>query len=112
VPRLSEEKEFAMSESSAPAARRATPSERALDCAQDHLERLGYRVLARQFWPFSNHDGWWCAPGQRRFWTRCRRAAGKAGGLPNKEIARMLGISYTNVNRHVTEGRAELRDAA
>jgi Holliday junction resolvase-like predicted endonuclease len=38
-----------MSESSAPAAWWANPSERALDCAQDHLERLGYRVLARQF---------------------------------------------------------------
>lgn len=38
-----------MSESTAPAAWRVNPSERALDCAQDHLERLGYRVLARQF---------------------------------------------------------------
>jgi Holliday junction resolvase-like predicted endonuclease len=38
-----------MSESTAPASWWATPSELALDCAQDHLERLGYRVLARQF---------------------------------------------------------------
>src|SRR3954447_25271507 len=38
-----------MSESTAPAAWWANPSERALDCAQDHVERLGYRVLARQF---------------------------------------------------------------
>ena len=38
-----------MSESTAPAAWWANPSELALDCAQDHLERLGYRVLARQF---------------------------------------------------------------
>jgi Holliday junction resolvase-like predicted endonuclease len=38
-----------MSEQTAPAAWWANPPERALDCAQDHLERLGYRVLARQF---------------------------------------------------------------
>jgi len=38
-----------MSEATAPAAWWANPSDRALDCAQDHLERLGYRVLARQF---------------------------------------------------------------
>jgi Holliday junction resolvase-like predicted endonuclease len=38
-----------MSESTALTGWWATPSERALDCAQDHLERLGYRVLARQF---------------------------------------------------------------
>jgi len=38
-----------MSESTAPAAWRGNPSERALYCAQDHLERLGHRVLARQF---------------------------------------------------------------
>jgi Holliday junction resolvase-like predicted endonuclease len=38
-----------VSESSAPTAWWANPSEPALDCAQDYLERLGYRVLARQF---------------------------------------------------------------
>jgi hypothetical protein len=38
-----------MSESTAPADRWATPFERALDCASDHLERLGYRLLARRF---------------------------------------------------------------
>jgi Holliday junction resolvase-like predicted endonuclease len=38
-----------MSESTVPATWWANPSERALDHAQDHLERLGYRVLARQF---------------------------------------------------------------
>lgn len=38
-----------MSESTASAAWWANPSERALDCAQDYLERLGYRVLARRF---------------------------------------------------------------
>jgi Holliday junction resolvase-like predicted endonuclease len=38
-----------MSESIAPADPWATPSERALDCASDHLEQLGYRVLARRF---------------------------------------------------------------
>jgi Holliday junction resolvase-like predicted endonuclease len=38
-----------MSESTAPAAWWANPPKRALDCAQGHLERLGYRVLARQF---------------------------------------------------------------
>jgi Holliday junction resolvase-like predicted endonuclease len=42
-------KEFAMSESTAPAAWWANPSERALECAQDYLERLGYLVLARRF---------------------------------------------------------------
>src|SRR5215211_1369966 len=38
-----------MSESTAPAALWANSSKRALDCARDHLERLGYRVLPRQF---------------------------------------------------------------
>jgi DNA-directed RNA polymerase specialized sigma24 family protein len=26
-----------------------------------------------------------------------------------QEIARRLGVTYTNVNRHLSEGRAELR---
>jgi Holliday junction resolvase-like predicted endonuclease len=38
-----------MSESTAPAAWWANPSDRTLDRAADHLKRLGYRVLARQF---------------------------------------------------------------
>ena len=33
-------------------------------------------------------------------------------GLTYHEIAAELGVTYTNVNRHVTESRAELRAAA
>ena len=33
-------------------------------------------------------------------------------GLSYQEIAAELGVTYTNVNRHVTESRAELRAAA
>ena len=35
-----------------------------------------------------------------------------AAGWRYKEIAAALGITYTNVNRHLTEGRALLRQAA
>jgi DNA-directed RNA polymerase specialized sigma24 family protein len=34
----------------------------------------------------------------------------RAAGYGYKEIAERLGVTYTNVNRHVTEGRAELRE--
>ena len=39
----------------------------------------------------------------------------RIAGYSYKEIAERLGVTYTNVNRYVTEGRAEvraLRDAA
>jgi DNA-directed RNA polymerase specialized sigma24 family protein len=39
----------------------------------------------------------------------------RAAGYSYKEIADLLCVTYTNVNRHVTEGRAELlklREAA
>jgi RNA polymerase sigma factor (sigma-70 family) len=42
---------------------------------------------------------------------RQRRVLGlRLAGYSYKEIARMLGVTYTNVNRHITEGRAELRE--
>ena len=33
----------------------------------------------------------------------------QAAGHSYKEIAENLGVTYTNVNRRITEGRAELR---
>jgi DNA-directed RNA polymerase specialized sigma24 family protein len=33
----------------------------------------------------------------------------RAAGYSHKEIAVLLGVTYMNVKRHVTEGRAELR---
>jgi RNA polymerase sigma factor (sigma-70 family) len=41
-------------------------------------------------------------------WRR-RVLALKAAGYKYEEIAEMLGVTYTNVNRHMTEGRAEVR---
>jgi hypothetical protein len=38
------------------------------------------------------------------------RARAAAAGYSYKEIADKLAVTYTNVNRHVTEGRAELRE--
>jgi RNA polymerase sigma factor (sigma-70 family) len=43
-------------------------------------------------------------------WRRRRVLALKAAGYKYDEIAEMLGVTYTNVNRHMTEGRAELRE--
>jgi DNA-directed RNA polymerase specialized sigma24 family protein len=43
-------------------------------------------------------------------WRRRRVLALRAAGYSNKEIAAKFGVTYTNVNRHVTEGRAELRE--
>jgi RNA polymerase sigma factor (sigma-70 family) len=42
-------------------------------------------------------------------WRRRRVLALKAAGYRYEEIADMLGVTYTNVNRQMTEGRAELR---
>jgi DNA-directed RNA polymerase specialized sigma24 family protein len=42
-------------------------------------------------------------------WRRRRVLALQAAGYGYKEIAEMLSVTYTNVNRHVTEGRGELR---
>jgi DNA-directed RNA polymerase specialized sigma24 family protein len=33
-------------------------------------------------------------------------------GFSYGEIMELLGVTYTNVNRHLTEARAELREAA
>lgn len=38
----------------------------------------------------------------------CSRLA----GFSYREIMELLGVAYTNVNRHLTEARAELREAA
>jgi RNA polymerase sigma factor (sigma-70 family) len=45
-------------------------------------------------------------------WRRRRALALQAAGYSYKEITEKLGVTYTNVNRHITEGRAELRKAA
>lgn len=42
-------------------------------------------------------------------WRRRRMLVLRAAGYSYREIAQRLGVTYTNVNRHVTEGRAELR---
>src|SRR4051794_20196242 len=42
-------------------------------------------------------------------WRRRRVLALKAAGYKYEEIAEMLGVTYTNVNRHLGAGRAELR---
>jgi hypothetical protein len=36
----------------------------------------------------------------------------KVAGYRYTEIMERLGVTYTNVNRHLTEARAELREAA
>jgi hypothetical protein len=43
-------------------------------------------------------------------WRRRRVPEPKLAGFGNREIMERLGVTYTNVNRHVTEARAELRD--
>ena len=42
-------------------------------------------------------------------WRRRRVLVLQAAGYSYKEIAELLGITYTNVNRQITAGRAELR---
>ena len=42
-------------------------------------------------------------------WRRRRVLELQVAGYSYQEIAERLGVTYTNVNRHVTEGRAELR---
>ena len=45
--------------------------------------------------------------------SRRRRALElKLAGFSYREIMELLGVTYTNVNRHLSEGRAELRRAA
>jgi DNA-directed RNA polymerase specialized sigma24 family protein len=36
----------------------------------------------------------------------------KLAGFSYREITELLGVTYTNVNRHLSEGRAERRRAA
>jgi RNA polymerase sigma factor (sigma-70 family) len=45
-------------------------------------------------------------------WRRRRVLELKLAGFSYREIMELLGVTYTNVNRHLTEGRAELRRAA
>jgi DNA-directed RNA polymerase specialized sigma24 family protein len=42
-------------------------------------------------------------------WRRRRVLALRLAGYGYKEIAERLGVTYTNVNRHISEGSAELR---
>ena len=46
---------------------------------------------------------------RRRRW---RALELKLAGFSYREIMELLGVTYTNVNRHLTEARAELRRAA
>jgi DNA-directed RNA polymerase specialized sigma24 family protein len=43
-------------------------------------------------------------------WRRRRMLVLRTAGYRYKEMAELLGVTYTNVNRHVTEGRGELRE--
>jgi DNA-directed RNA polymerase specialized sigma24 family protein len=43
-------------------------------------------------------------------WRRRRALVLQAAGYSYKETPEKLGVTYTNVNRHITEGRAELRE--
>jgi RNA polymerase sigma factor (sigma-70 family) len=45
-------------------------------------------------------------------WRRRRVLELKLAGFSYREIMERLGVTYTNVNRHLTEARAELREAA
>ena len=45
-------------------------------------------------------------------WRRRRALELKLAGFSYREIMELLGVTYTNVNRHLTEARAELRRAA
>jgi RNA polymerase sigma factor (sigma-70 family) len=45
-------------------------------------------------------------------WRRRRVLELKLAGFSYREIMELLGVTYTNVNRHLSEGRAELRRAA
>jgi RNA polymerase sigma factor (sigma-70 family) len=45
-------------------------------------------------------------------WRRRRALELKLAGYSYREITKILGVTYTNVNRHLTEARAELREAA
>jgi DNA-directed RNA polymerase specialized sigma24 family protein len=43
---------------------------------------------------------------------RRRALEPKLAGYSYREITQILGVTYTNVNRHLTEARAELRETA
>jgi DNA-directed RNA polymerase specialized sigma24 family protein len=45
-------------------------------------------------------------------WRRRRVLELKLAGFSYREIMELLGVTYTNVNRHLSEGRRELRRAA
>jgi DNA invertase Pin-like site-specific DNA recombinase len=45
-------------------------------------------------------------------WRRRRLLELKLAGFSYREIMELLGVTYTNVNRRLTEARAELREAA
>jgi DNA-directed RNA polymerase specialized sigma24 family protein len=49
-------------------------------------------------------------PGLR--WRPRRVLALKLAGFSYHDIMEFLGVTYTNVNRHLSEGRAELRSTA
>jgi DNA-directed RNA polymerase specialized sigma24 family protein len=42
-------------------------------------------------------------------WRRRRVLELKLAGFSYREVMELLGVTYTNVNRHLTEARAELR---
>jgi DNA-directed RNA polymerase specialized sigma24 family protein len=52
-----------------------------------------------------------CGPWPGLRWRR-RALALKLAGFSYREIMERLGVTYTNVSRHLTEARAELREAA
>jgi DNA-directed RNA polymerase specialized sigma24 family protein len=45
-------------------------------------------------------------------WSRRLALELKLAGFSYREIMEHVGVTYTNVNRHLTEARVELRDAA
>jgi DNA-directed RNA polymerase specialized sigma24 family protein len=59
-------------------------------------------------WPVEAREALRAVAGLR--WRRRRVLELRLAGYSYKEIARMLGATYTNANRHVTEGWAELRE--
>jgi DNA-directed RNA polymerase specialized sigma24 family protein len=68
-------------------------------------ETSGHRKLAAE-----EHEAPRALAGLR--WRRRRVLELKLAGFGYREIMEHLGVTYTNVNRHLTEARAELREAA